>query len=65
MSPEIWNNNYPEGTRVTVTRDDGSTFKTATKSLAWPLGDGTPVVMLQGISGGYLLNRVQPGQDSE
>lgn len=49
----------PVGTRVSVQRDDGSTTYTATRSEAWILGGHTPVVMVKGIAGAYLLERVK------
>jgi hypothetical protein len=52
-----FNLNTPIGTKVSVVRDDGSTFNTETRSAAWVLG-GTPVIMVKGISGGYDLGRV-------
>lgn len=50
---------HPEGTPVIVRRDDGSEFATRTRSKPWDLC-GTPVVLLEGISGGYALERVRP-----
>lgn len=56
---------HPVGTIVDVTRDNGDVERTRTRSLPWMLGasDGstghTPVIMLDGISGGYLLTRVR------
>ena len=52
-----WNKCNPIGTDVTVTLDDRSVKQTKTHSPAW-LASGTPVVMVEGIRGGYLLNRV-------
>lgn len=49
----------PVGTAVEVTKDDGGKVITKTRSIAWRLGDGAPVVMVDGISGGYLLTRVR------
>lgn len=49
---------HPEGTPVIVRRDDGSEFATRTRSMPWDLC-GTPVVLLEGISGGYALERVR------
>lgn len=60
MNIDTWNTNYPSGTPVEVTLDDESQWKTKTRSKAWALGDGTPVVMLEGKTGGYLLSRVLP-----
>ena len=68
MNIETWNENYPAGTSVEVQLDDETIFKTKTRSVAWPIGDGTPVVSLEGLTGGYLLSRVypvQPGLDSK
>jgi hypothetical protein len=50
---------YPAGTPVTVTLDDGSPWETETRSAAWALGHGAPVVLLEGKSGGYALERVR------
>jgi hypothetical protein len=52
-----WNERNPIGTEVTVTLDDGAVKQTKTRSEAW-LASGTPVVMVEGISGGYMLSRV-------
>lgn len=48
---------YPSGTKVTVTLDDGSEWQTRTRSEAWALGSGAPVVLLEGKTGGYSLER--------
>lgn len=54
-----------EGTPVIVTRDDGSEFKTKTRSIPWMLGASsrdpghTAVIKVEGISGGYGLWRVR------
>lgn len=59
MTPEQWNATYPIGTwvRVTLVRaHDGMparTFDTATRSVCWALGHGTPVVLVEGKTGGY------------
>lgn len=53
-----WNERNPIGTKVDVTLDDGAVKQTKTRSVAW-LASGTPVVMVEGISGGYSLSRVQ------
>jgi len=57
---EEWNKNYKIGIDVEVMKDDGSTIFTKTMSLAWVLGGHTPVILLEGISGGYALERVSP-----
>jgi hypothetical protein len=55
----------PIGTVVSVRKDDGSEVETKTRSAGWLLGeDGngkgghTAVIMLEGISGCYALERV-------
>lgn len=59
-----WNEANPIGTPVNVRKDDGSVLATRTRSEAWTLGASchgpghTAVVMVEGISGGYLLDRV-------
>jgi len=56
----------PIGTLVVVKLDNGDIFATKTRSQAWMLGeDGngkgghTAVIMVEGISGCYSLDRVQ------
>jgi hypothetical protein len=53
-----WNERNPIGTKVDVTLDDGTVKQTKTRSVAW-LASGTPVVMLVGCRGGYMLSRVR------
>lgn len=53
-----WNARVFVGHPCHVTRDDGSSFFTRTRSEAWLLGDRTPVVQVEGISGCYALSRV-------
>ncbi len=55
---ERWNKLHPEGTAVTVTKDDGSKLDTVTRSAAWVLGGHSAVILVHGISGGYKLTRV-------
>jgi len=58
FSAEEWNELHKVGTPVRVTLDDGRVWYTRTRSEAWNLGHGQPVVMLEGKSGGYSLARV-------
>jgi hypothetical protein len=49
--------------RVAAGRTYGSTdpcerLETVTRTPAWPLGDGTPVVSVEGYSGGIILDHV-------
>ena len=50
---------YPVGTEVIVTKDDGSEFHTKTSSESWMLGGHTPVILVEGISGCYALERIR------
>jgi hypothetical protein len=56
---------HPEGTRCVVRLDDGTERATVTRSRAWMLGASssheghTAVVLLDGISGAYMLSRVR------
>jgi hypothetical protein len=67
---ETWKD-VPEGTPVIVTKDLGEEFHTKTRSGPWMLGANsrdpsdrtydpghTAVIMVEGISGGYSLERV-------
>lgn len=47
------------GTGVVVTRDDGSTFTTRTRSKPWQLGHGGWVVSLVGAAGCFDLDRIE------
>lgn len=56
MPPPDWT----EGTAVVLTDDDGRRYRTATRSAPWELG-GIAVVLVDGISGRYRCDRMQPG----
>lgn len=60
MTADEWNKEYRPGMPVLVKLDDGRLWQTATRSTAWELGGGQPVVLLHGRSGGYDLSRVRP-----
>jgi hypothetical protein len=51
--------NYPIGTDVIVTLDDGTERQTKTRSRTSVVG-GVQVIWLEGISGCYMLSRVRP-----
>lgn len=52
----------PVGGAVVVTRDRGQEeLRTRTRSLPWKVS-GQAVVMVEGISGGYALERVRPDE---
>lgn len=55
-----WNAKYPPGTPVHLVNDDGQVEHTATRSEAWLLDSGAPVVKVDGRTGGYLLTRITP-----
>lgn len=55
-----WNLHYSPGTPVELTNDLGVIEQTRTRSIAWLLGSETPVVMVEGRAGGYLLKRIKP-----
>ena len=57
---EAWNRQWPAGTAVTLIDDLGREIETKTRSEAWPLGHGAPVVLVEGRSGGYMLGRLIP-----
>lgn len=54
-----WNSANPIGTRVIVTKDDGSEVAGATRTEAWMANGQIAVVMVHGISGYYALCRVR------
>ena len=54
---DSWNAHQRVGTAVRVLLDDGSFWKTKTRSEAWMVGL-MPVVRVEGIGGGYSLLRV-------
>lgn len=59
----MWNARHPIGTPVVLTLDNGGKLETVTRSEVWCLGDGTPVVSVEGKTGGWLLSRVVPLRD--
>ena len=50
---------WPIGTAVILTKDDSSEVCTKTRSAPWILGGHTPVIMVEGIGGGYSLSRIR------
>ena len=56
----VWNKKFPSGTLGFLTKDDGTVIPTKTRSEAWLTGDGTAIVKVDGIAGGYLLSRFKP-----
>lgn len=56
---EEWNEIYKPGSPCVLTLDDGTQVQTATRSIAWRLGSGSVVVMVDGKSGGWNIDRVR------
>ena len=52
-----WNAHQRKGQAVRVLLDDGSFRKSKTRSEAW-VASGQPLVLVEGICGGYSLHRV-------
>jgi hypothetical protein len=68
MTSDQWNESHPVGTRVRywpVLNDDGSFARafppteTITRSEAWDLGSGHPVVLIKGRTGGFHLGHLE------
>jgi hypothetical protein len=57
---ESWNAHNRVGQAVRVLLDDGSFRRTKTSSDAWVVAPASPVVVVEGISGGFSLLRVAP-----
>lgn len=55
-----WNAHHQLGTEVIVRRDSGQEVQTKTRSQAWVLSGHSAVIMVDGISGCYSLDRVRP-----
>ncbi|MFJ6616653.1 hypothetical protein ACIQOW_03590 [Kitasatospora sp. NPDC091335] len=72
LTAEAWNARYPIGTPVTAYPDirpeyatqigatDYPRLETRTRSVAWNLGHGTPVVAVDGYAGGISLEHIDP-----
>lgn len=58
LEVSTWNDKNDVGCDCEVKKDDGSIFKTKTRSDAWVLSGHSAVISVEGIFGCYLLNRV-------
>lgn len=56
----LWNFYWPVGTPVMLTKDDGSVVETRTVSKAVPEAYDDATILLEGLSGRWLLSRVTP-----
>lgn len=70
MSPTIaanavakWNFSFKPGQKVALVKDFGEVVEAHAESEAWLMGGHTAVILVNGISGGYLLSRVVAVQD--
>ncbi len=61
----VWNATVPAGTEVILVDDFGDEERTKTRTPAWQLGHGHPVVSVDGRSGGYRLYRIRPVTEEE
>jgi hypothetical protein len=52
-----WNTTVPVGTPCKVNMDDGTARILVTRSEAWVMGGHSAMVMLEGISGAFKLDR--------
>lgn len=60
---EKFNRTFKVGEAVNVRRDDGSIERRCIRSEAWGLSSGDAIVSVQGISGGYLCERLTKADD--
>jgi len=58
---DTWNNHFPVGQRVILSRDNGEQYYTKTTSEAFVAQSGHPVIHVAGVAGYYLLDRVKEG----
>lgn len=75
LSAAEWNKRYPVGTAVIaypgvrpeyaaeVGLTDNPVLETRTRSVAWNLGHGEPVVMVDGYAGGISLDHIDLRED--
>ena len=55
-----WNDKYPVGIEVMLTRDNGTRERWTTRSKACVLSEHSAVIWLKGMAGCYLLDRCEP-----
>lgn len=54
-----WNATFKPGHPCWLRRDNGDELSTRIRSEAWRLGSGHVVVMVEGVSGGWDIDRVK------
>ncbi len=67
MTAKEWNDTYTPGVRVAYRplKSDPAGILTLTRSEAWELGNGHPVVLIDGKSGGVSLEHLTVVRDGE
>lgn len=55
---DAFNKQFPIGTPVNVRLDDGTLKETNIRSEAWTMGGHSNVVKVDGIAGGYMIERI-------
>lgn len=67
MTAKEWNDTYTPGTRVAYRplKGDPRGELTRTRSEAWELGSGHPVVLVDGVSGGVSLEHLTVVKDGK
>ena len=65
MTSEEWNEAYPVGTKVRYfpIMGEHDSIDTTTRSPAWDLAQGTPIVAVTGKSGGVSLDHLKVIED--
>jgi len=61
LTAKMFNETYPEGTafRYYSVRGDSNFIETRTRSRAWELGHGEPVVLVEGVTGGVCIEHLR------
>lgn len=63
LAVDLFNLSVPIGTPVSYRNDRGEALERITRSLAWVLPSGHPVVQFRGLPGCFLLDRVTVKQE--
>jgi hypothetical protein len=65
MTAEEWNKKYPVGTKIRyypikgIPEYDHQYRESKTRSIAWTLGSGHPIVKIEGLAGGVHLDHLE------
>ncbi len=63
LSVDQFNETYPVGSDAIYTDDLGGEHETKIRSEAWVLGHGDAVVMIEGGSGGFCIDRIKAAKN--